>query len=206
MIVAKMLAKAPTDRYSNFLDVAQDLVWVQEGKTDRILGQKTVTTKTVKNAASQKSNKLLAIIASCCVGCTGVAAFTFFINSKQSFTRSADTPNELKDRPTASNTIAEVEDINSPIVRPDVEDGAFCHAIGNQRYFLFPTHDNLGSISWWKTDHQSVSFDAMSKVDLAPEAQPICQTLNFFAQAEPTQPHQFWKNWPTTIRLQHSAY
>ncbi len=159
-IVAKMIAKKPSDRYANALDVAQDLSNVQRGNYDLIAGPQA----TGADKPGSKSKLVMTAVVSV-LGLLIMAALFYMVGRG---------PEVVDSKVTHKNEGQEKTNDN-PSINPDPtalanKEKPFSVVTGNQRVFTFPA-TAIGVLRWWG-DGREEGKKAMDSV-IVPASAPL---------------------------------
>jgi eukaryotic-like serine/threonine-protein kinase len=182
-IVAAMLAKDPEDRYRSCGEVAQDLIWLQQGEPERVLatspGYDTATTKSAsrsKSSGTAGATKIEKQFARQTIMVAAAAIVIFGIGIFLTRYLSDDKPAPALRGPEKSNNAAEPN-----LVADDPHgEGYFSRVEKNVRSYHVPLRLDLGEFTWWQDDRLQrvatktkrdfdVPLDARLMLSLAPQ-------------------------------------
>lgn len=187
-IVAKMIAKKPSDRYASALDVAQDLSAVQQGKSDLIVDRQGVETN--KNAS--KSKLILAAMASV-IGLLIIAVILYTLSRRPEAADLKGTHKIEGQEKTTDTTVTNPDSIGLAN-----KEKPFSVISANQRMFTFPDKE-IGTLSWWQ-DGREEKKKAMGPVTVSADV-PLVFTCYDPIYNKPSYLTRFGRNELTGINF-----
>jgi serine/threonine protein kinase len=137
LIIRKMLAKNPDDRYQRLLDAANDLVDLQQGKSSFSSSKKLLAATTA--GSDRKTNASLLITVLVALTVLVLASGYFMISSSQKPKVSVPEKNATSSEPTQSKQLTQPEKPTQPATGEKSLDTSSDAEVTSQRYFSTDT-------------------------------------------------------------------